>query len=226
MKAFAPDVLLMTATPIPRTLALTVYGDMDVSVIDELPPGRLPIETMHTSDTRAYDLVKREILQGRQAYIVYPLVEESDKVELKAAVTEAAVLSKTIFSGFRVGLLHGQMKGAEKEQTMKDFREGKFDILIATTVIEVGIDVPNATVMVIEHANRFGLATLHQLRGRIGRGKEKSYCLLLGAPGTDEARKRLEVMVSTQDGFKLAEEDLALRGPGNSLEPCSTACRP
>jgi len=213
-KTHLPDVLLMTATPIPRTLALTLYGDMDISVIDQLPPGRQTVETLHCAEDAAYGIVKDEIRRGHQAYIVYPLVEESDKVELKAAVKEAKDLSCSVFSAFRVGLLHGQMKADEKQRVMADFREKKLDILIATTVIEVGIDVPNATVMVIEHADRFGLATLHQLRGRVGRGGEKSFCILMGRPRTPEAHKRIEVMTKTADGFAIAEKDLALRGPG------------
>ncbi|MHB9154671.1 MAG: ATP-dependent DNA helicase RecG [Endomicrobiales bacterium] len=208
------DVLIMTATPIPRTLALTLYGDTDVSVIDRLPPGRKPVQTLHLDEPAAYELVKREVRSGHQAYIVYPLVEESDKVELKAAVREAEHLSASVFNGFRVGLLHGQMGAEEKEKVMLEFRAGGYDILISTTVIEVGIDVPNATAMVIEHADRFGLATLHQLRGRIGRGPAASSCVLCGSPKTDDARKRIDVMLSTTDGFVIAEEDLTLRGPG------------
>jgi ATP-dependent DNA helicase RecG len=216
-KSASPDVLLMTATPIPRTLALTLYGDMDVSTIDQLPPGRKVIETMHLPELPAYEKVKEEIRKGHQAYIVYPLVEESDKVELKAAVKEAGQLSQTVFRDVSVGLLHGQMSGEDKQKTMLDFREGKFDVLIATTVIEVGIDVPNATVMVIEHADRFGLATLHQLRGRVGRGGDTSYCVLLGSPKTEEASKRIKIMLSTNNGFTIAEEDLSLRGPGEFI---------
>ncbi|MFC1501380.1 ATP-dependent DNA helicase RecG [Elusimicrobiota bacterium] len=213
-KGARTDVLVMTATPIPRTLALTVYGDLDVSTIDKMPPGRMPIKTLHTNPDFAYNLTKEEIKKGHQAYIVYPLVEESDKVELKAAVREAQSLSKTVFKDYRVGLLHGQMKAGQKEETMLKFRDKKFDILIATTVIEVGIDIPNATVMIIEHANRFGLATLHQLRGRVGRGTNKSYCVLVGEAKTDQSKQRINVMLSTCDGFKIAEEDLHLRGPG------------
>jgi ATP-dependent DNA helicase RecG len=205
---------LMTATPIPRSLALTIYGDLDVSVIDALPPGRTPIETSHVSDTEAYSFVKKEIAKGRQAYIVYPLIEESDKLELKAAVQEAQKLSAGVFAGLRVGLLHGQLPAEEKDAIMTEFRKGNLDILIATTVIEVGIDVPNATVMVIEHSNRFGLAALHQLRGRVGRGSERSYCLLLGTPTSMEAKHRIKTMLSTTNGFKIAEADLELRGPG------------
>lgn len=213
-KTTTPDVLVMTATPIPRTLSLTLYGDLDVSVIDQLPKGRIPIETRHTTLEHGYKIVKDEISCGRQAYIVYPLIEESDKLELKAAVKEAKELSESIFKDFRVGLLHGQMPKDEKEKIMLDFREGKYDILIATTVIEVGIDVPNATVMVIEHADRFGLATLHQLRGRVGRGTHPSFCVLLGNPKTEDAKRRFDILTSTRDGFLIAEEDLALRGPG------------
>ena len=213
-KSTHPDVLVMTATPIPRTLALTVYGDMDVSTITDLPPGRLPIETRHQTPDQAYQTVRQEIKKGNKAFIVYPLVEESDKIELKAAVGESETLSKTVFKGLNVGLLHGQMKSAQREQTMLDFRSGKFDILIATTVIEVGIDVPDATVMVIEHADRFGLATLHQLRGRIGRSHKKSYCILVGEPKTEQSKERIKVMLETSNGFRIAEKDLRLRGPG------------
>lgn len=209
-----PDVLVLTATPIPRSLALTLYGDLDVSLLNELPPGRQEIETLHLSETEAYNFVKSTVADGHQAYIVYPLIEESDKLELKAATTEAERLKKNIFSAYRVGLIHGQLPAKEKEKIMSLFREKKYDILIATTVIEVGIDIPNATLMVIEHADRFGLATLHQLRGRVGRGGEKSFCILLGEPKTEEARRRREVMLTTTDGFRIAEEDLKLRGPG------------
>ncbi len=213
-KSEHPDVLVMTATPIPRTLALTVYGDMDVSIIDKLPPGRQPIETLYLGPEGAYDVVKKEIKKGNKAYIVYPLVEESDKVELKAAVKEAENLSKAVFKDFKVGLLHGQMKTDEREKTMLDFRSGRFDVLIATTVIEVGIDIKDATVMVIEHAERFGLATLHQLRGRIGRSSKKSFCVLVGDPKSEQSRERIKAMLETQDGFRIAEKDLELRGPG------------
>jgi ATP-dependent DNA helicase RecG len=213
-KSSKPDVLVMTATPIPRTLALTLYGDLDISVIDKIPPGRIPVSTIHYPEQAGYDMVKAQVKAGRQAYIVYPLVEESDKIELKAAVKEAENLSATVFKGYRLCLLHGQLPSQEKERIMLDFRAGKYDVMIATTVIEVGIDIPNATVMLIQHADRFGLATLHQLRGRIGRGSEKSYCVLLGEPRTPEAGARFDVMLSTSDGFKIAEEDLKLRGPG------------
>ena len=209
-----PDVLVMTATPIPRTLALSLYGDLDVSTIDELPPGRQKIQTLVSSEDEAYARVKREIAKGRQAYVVYPLVDESSKVELKAAIQESERLRREVFPGARVGLLHGQMPGAEKERVMRDFYDGKFSILIATTVIEVGINVPNATVMIIQHAERFGLATLHQLRGRVGRGAEASYCVMIAHKPGPEALQRISLLTTNQNGFKLAEADLALRGPG------------
>jgi len=216
-KGASPHVLVMTATPIPRTLALTLYGDLDLSVIDEMPPGRTPIETRWTSEDRlagVWDFLRREIARGRQAYVVYPVIEES-KQELKAATEEYERLSKNVFPNLRAGLLHGRLKNEEKDSVMEQFRRGELQILVATTVIEVGVDVPNATVMVIEHADRFGLAQLHQLRGRIGRGKEKSHCILV-APKTaaGEARERLETMVATSNGFEIAERDLKLRGTG------------
>jgi ATP-dependent DNA helicase RecG len=208
---------VMTATPIPRTLALTLYGDLDLSVIDEAPPGRTPIETRWTADTAlagVWEFTRREIAKGQQAYVIYPVIEES-KQELKAATAEYERLSKTVFPNLRVGLLHGRLKNEEKEAVMEAFRKRELQLLVATTVIEVGVDVPNATVMVIEHAERFGLAQLHQLRGRIGRGKEKSYCILV-APKTitPEASERLETMVATANGFEIAERDLKQRGPG------------
>jgi ATP-dependent DNA helicase RecG len=216
-KGASPHVLVMTATPIPRTLALTLYGDLDLSVIDETPPGRTPIETRWTSETElggVWEFLQREIARGRQAYVLYPVVEES-KQELKAATAEYERLAREIFPKLRVGLLHGRLKNDEKDRVMERFRRGELQILAATTVIEVGVDVPNATVMVIEHADRFGLAQLHQLRGRIGRGKEKSYCILV-APKTimGEARERIETMVATSNGFEIAERDLKQRGPG------------
>ena len=215
--AAIPDVLVMTATPIPRTLALTLYGDLDVSIIDELPPGRTPIETRLTTEEKlpaVWDFVQREVARGRQAYVVYPVIEES-KQELKAAMVEYQRLSKEVWPALRVGLLHGRLRSDEKESVMQRFRSGELQVLVATTVIEVGVDVPNATVMVIEHAERFGLSQLHQLRGRIGRGSVKSYCVLVGPPQpSEESQRRLETMVSTSDGFKLAEVDLELRGPG------------
>jgi ATP-dependent DNA helicase RecG len=216
-KGAAPHVLVMTATPIPRTLALTLYGDLDLSVIDELPPGRTPIETRWSSDSQlpgVWEFLNREIARGRQAYVIYPVIEES-KQELKAATAEYERLAKTIFPNLHVGLLHGRLKNEEKDAVMDQFRHGALHILVATTVVEVGVDVPNASVMVIEHADRFGLAQLHQLRGRIGRGKEKSHCILV-APKTikGDARARIEAMVITSNGFEIAERDLKQRGPG------------
>jgi ATP-dependent DNA helicase RecG len=213
----APHVLVLTATPIPRTLSLTLYGDLDVSVIDELPPGRTPITTRMTTEPHlpgVWEGMKREVQAGRQGYIVYPVIEES-KLELKAAMDEFQRLSKNVFPNLRLGLLHGRLSSEEKEDVMQRFRKNEVQILVATTVVEVGVDVPNATVMVIEHAERFGLSQLHQLRGRIGRGAEKSHCILVAAGRlTDEARTRLETMVRTNNGFEIAETDLLLRGPG------------
>jgi len=214
---FAPHVLVLTATPIPRTLSLTLYGDLDVSVLDELPPGRTPIETHMTTEKHlpgVWDSLRREVEAGHQGYIVYPVIEES-KLELKAAMEEYERLSRDVFSKLKVGLLHGRMSSEEKDDVMQRFRRNDVQILVATTVIEVGVDVPNATVMVIEHAERFGLAQLHQLRGRIGRGAQKSHCILV-APGrmTDDGRARLETMVRTTNGFEIAETDLLIRGPG------------
>jgi ATP-dependent DNA helicase RecG len=213
----APHVLVLTATPIPRTLSLTLYGDLDVSVLDELPPGRTPITTRMTSEPHlagVWEFLRREVAAGHQAYIVYPVIEES-KLELKAAMDEYERLSRDVFPKLMLGLLHGRLSSDEKEEVMQRFRKNEAQILVATTVVEVGVDVPNATVMVIEHAERFGLAQLHQLRGRIGRGADKSHCILV-APGrmTDEARARLETMVRTSNGFEIAETDLQLRGPG------------
>jgi ATP-dependent DNA helicase RecG len=216
-KGESPHVLVMTATPIPRTLALTLYGDLDLSVIDEMPPGRTPIETRWASDQQlagVWQFVKREFSRGRQAYIIYPVVEESKK-ELKAATAEFERLSREVFDGLRLGLLHGRLKNEEKEAVMEGFRRKELHILVATTVVEVGLDIPNATVMVVEHADRFGLAQLHQLRGRIGRGPDKSFCILVAPKSvTGEVRERLETMVSTTNGFEIAERDLKLRGPG------------
>ncbi len=216
-KGYAPDVLIMTATPIPRTLALTVYGDLDLSVINELPPGRSPVQTRWlygNSRKDAYYIMQDELKKGRQAYVVYPLVEESEKMDLKCAVEMAEKL-RMAFKGFSTGLLHGRMKNPEKDNIMKGFKNNEIQILVSTTVVEVGIDVPNATVMVIEHAERFGLSQLHQLRGRVGRGDGRSYCLLL-TDGfvSEEGRRRLAAMERTSDGFEIAEEDLSLRGPG------------
>jgi ATP-dependent DNA helicase RecG len=213
----APHVLVLTATPIPRTLSLTLYGDLDVSVLDELPPGRTPIQTRLTSEPHlpgVWEFLRREVQAAHQAYIVYPVIEES-KLELKAAIDEFKRLSKEVFPKLKLGLLHGRLSSEEKDAVMESFRKNETQILVATTVIEVGVDVPNATAMVIEHAERFGLAQLHQLRGRIGRGAAKSHCILVG-PGhmTEEARARLETMVRTANGFEIAETDLLLRGPG------------
>jgi ATP-dependent DNA helicase RecG len=216
-----PHVLTMTATPIPRTLALTLHGDLDVSQIDELPPGRKPIQTTVLSGqerTHAYDLIRREVVSNRQVYVVLPLVEESEKLDLKSAIEEYQRLQDVVFPEFQVGLLHGRLTSAEKEAAIGKFREGKTQILVATTVVEVGVDVPNATVMLIENAERFGLSQLHQLRGRVGRGADKSYCLLLASPrASADARHRLGVMAQSQDGFFIAEMDMRLRGPGEVL---------
>lgn len=216
-KGMCPDVLIMTATPIPRTLSLTLFGDLDISTLDEIPPGRPPIKTFwipQEKEKEAYNFIHNEIAKGRQAFIVYPVVEESEVLDLKSAVTEAKRLQSNIFTTLKVGLLHGQMKPAEKDKAMLDFKEKRYDILVSTVIIEVGIDIPNATVMVVEHAERFGLSQLHQLRGRIGRGSEQSYCLLFGNPRSYESRERLKIMTKTCDGFKIAETDFRLRGPG------------
>lgn len=216
-----PHILVMTATPIPRTLALTVYGDLAVSVIDELPPGRTPVQTRVFSErqrSRAYQEISRHLAEGHQAYIVYPLVEESEKSDLRAATEGVELLQTKIFPDARLGLVHGRMKSSEKEAVMAAFKAGELHILVATTVIEVGIDVPNATVMLVEHAERFGLAQLHQLRGRVGRGQGQSLCLLLRSDRCGEdAMRRLQVMEETSDGFRLAEADLEIRGPGEFL---------
>lgn len=220
MMESSPDMLVMTATPIPRTLALTVYGDLDVSVIDELPPGRKPIKTHWKRKTQresVYRGLRSLVEEGRQVFYVCPLVETSDKLQAKAATEVHAHLQDEVFSDLRVGLIHGQMPSHEKDAAMDAFREGQYDILVATVVIEVGVDVPNASCMVIEDAERFGLAQLHQLRGRVGRGEHQSYCILLADPKTDEGLQRLEVMVRTTDGFEIAEDDLRLRGPGEFL---------
>ena len=216
----APHVLVLTATPIPRTLSLTLYGDLDVSVVDELPPGRTPIETRMTSERHlpgVWEFLRREVEAGHQGYVIYPVIEES-KLELKAAMEEYERLSKTIFPKLKVGLLHGRLSSEDKEDVMQQFRRNEIQILVATTVVEVGVDVSNATVMVIEHAERFGLAQLHQLRGRIGRGAQKSYCILV-TPGrlTEDGQARLDTMVRTNNGFEIAETDLQLRGPGELL---------
>jgi ATP-dependent DNA helicase RecG len=218
-KGLHPDVLVMTATPIPRTLALTTYGDLDVSVIREMPPGRKPVKTLVKPDARRDEIfafVRQELDAGRQAYIVYPIIEESEKVDLRPATEMADHLAQEVFQAYRVALLHGRMKAAEKDGVMEAFVAGRIDVLVSTTVIEVGVDVPNATVMIIEHAERFGLAQLHQLRGRVGRGAHQAYCILLYQPPlVDHARERLKAMAETTDGFELAEKDLQLRGPGD-----------
>jgi len=243
-KGYKPDVLVLTATPIPRTLAMTVYGDLDVSVIDQMPPGRKPVRTFLLSDSqrgRAYQILRDELRSGRQAYVVYPLVEESEKTDLQAAMQGAEQLQADELAEFHVGLVHGRMKSEEKEQIMAAYKKGEIQVLVSTTVVEVGVDVPNATVMMIEHAERFGMAQLHQLRGRVGRSGHQSYCLLMASgvwrdkgvtgqrgnrtplppyPSTptpyppSAARERLDALVRSTDGFVIAEEDLRIRGPG------------
>jgi ATP-dependent DNA helicase RecG len=228
-KGYQPDVLVLTATPIPRTLAMTVYGDLDISVIDGLPPGRKPIRTVafpQVQRRKAYQIAVDELRAGRQAYVVYPLVEESEKIDLEAAQIAFQRLQQVEFASYRVGLIHGRLKGAERNKIMSAFKAGELHVLVATTVVEVGVDVPNATVMIVEHAERFGLAQLHQLRGRVGRGPMQSYCVLIDAimkgqgvwahdPGTSSpARQRLEALLRSTDGFAIAEEDLRIRGPG------------
>jgi ATP-dependent DNA helicase RecG len=216
-KGKTPDVLVMTATPIPRTLSLTLYGDLDVSVIDELPPGRRPIQTRHFTEDQieqVWSFVASQVRAGRQAYVVYPVIEESETRAIKAAQKMYEHLSGRVFPDLRIGLLHGKLPASEKDAAMQDFKAGRIDILVATTVVEVGVDVPNATVMVIEQAESFGLAQLHQLRGRVGRGADQSYCLLVTGKLTDAARERIRTMTETTDGFQIAEMDLRLRGPG------------
>ncbi|MEW6684684.1 MAG: ATP-dependent DNA helicase RecG [Candidatus Edwardsbacteria bacterium] len=217
-KGLTPDVLVMTATPIPRTLAMTVYGDLDVSILDEMPAGRRSIITKWTSEAnreKVYQFIRQEIQKGHQAYLVYPLIEESKKIEyLKAATAMYEHFQRKVFPDLKIGLLHGRLKSEEKEKVMQAFRKGDFQILVSTTVIEVGVDVPNATVILIEHAERFGLAQLHQLRGRVGRSQYQSYCILLASRVSLEAKERLNTFQATNDGFKIAEKDLELRGPG------------
>jgi ATP-dependent DNA helicase RecG len=216
-KGIHPDVLVMTATPIPRTLAMTLYGDLDVSIIDQLPPGRKPIVTKHTTADRieqVYSFLKKQIDEGRQAYVVYPVIEESETQAMKAAQKMYDHLSSEVFPSLSVGLMHGRLGGAEKEAAMQRFKEGRIQILVSTTVIEVGVDVPNATVILIEQAERFGLAQLHQLRGRVGRGAAQSYCILVTEKLNDAARQRIRTLVESNDGFHIAEMDLKLRGPG------------
>jgi len=216
-KGFKPHMLVMTATPIPRTLALTLYGDLDLSVINELPPGRQVVKTKWLKPAQtdaAYAFIRKQVAAGRQAFIICPLIEESEAIDAQAAVAEHQRLSQEVFSDLRLGLLHGRMSGAEKDDVMHHFRAGELDILVSTPVVEVGIDVPNATVMFVESADRFGLSQLHQFRGRVGRGKEQSYCMLLAESPSDVGRLRLDIIERVSDGFVLAEEDLKLRGPG------------
>ena len=217
-KGNSPNILVMTATPIPRTLALILYGDLDISIIDELPPGRQPVETIaieHKRRKEAYEnLVRNEVENGRQVYVVCPLVDESEKIEATAAVDLVEELKREFFSDLRLGLLHGKMRPNEKDAVMDDFKNKKLDILVSTTVIEVGVNVPNATLMIIENAERFGLAQLHQLRGRVGRGKHKSYCVLIYNSKTEVCRQRMSIMEETTDGFKISQKDLEIRGPG------------
>lgn len=217
-KSQNPQILTMTATPIPRTLALTVHGDLDLTVINELPKGRKPIKTALTgSHKQVWDLIKKEVDEGRQAYIVYPLIDESETLSAKAATIEAEKLQQEVFPEYKIGLLHGKLKNDEKDEVMKKFKDGEYNILVSTTVVEVGVDVPNATVMVIENAERFGLSQLHQLRGRVGRNSLQSYCILITSSRTQETRERLSIMTETNDGFVIAEKDLQLRGPGEFL---------
>jgi ATP-dependent DNA helicase RecG len=217
-KGEQPDVLVMTATPIPRTLALTIYGDLDVSVIDELPPGRKPITTKHVPESHVegvYSFLAQQVQAGRQAYVVYPIVEETEtSADIKAAEQMFQHLSQKVFPSLRVGLLHGRMSAEDKEHAMRMFQTGETQILVATTVIEVGVDVPNASVMVIEHAERFGLAQIHQLRGRVGRGQHQSYCILVTGKLNQIAAERIRTLVESNDGFYIAEMDMKLRGPG------------
>jgi len=216
-KGSNPHVLVMTATPIPRTLALTVYGDLDMTVLDEMPPGRPPVKTYRLRPeqrAQAYDFVRRKVSEGRQAYVICPLVEESEAVAAKAAVQEYERLSRDVFPDLRLGLLHGRVTPAEKDAAMRAFRDGELDVLVSTAVVEVGIDVPNATVMLVEGADRFGLAQLHQFRGRVRRSTEQAYCLLLSENPSPEVQERLRIMETVHDGFTLAEEDLRIRGPG------------
>nr|MDQ3575769.1 DNA helicase RecG [Actinomycetota bacterium] len=220
-KGSDPDVLVMTATPIPRTAAMLVYGDLDLTVLDELPPGRTPVRTVWSrgplEEAEAWERVGDEVAAGRQAYVVCPLVEDSERIQARSATEELERLRSGVLGGLRLGLLHGQMPAGEKERVMAAFRAGELDVLVTTTVIEVGVDVPNATVMVIEDAHRFGIAQLHQLRGRVGRGAAESWCFLLGGAGATGAEERLAAMVRTTDGFELAEVDLELRGEGTIL---------
>ena len=217
-KSAAPNVLVMTATPIPRTLAMILYGDMDISILDEMPPGRSPVKTFcvdHTYDERVYSFVRREVTAGRQVYIICPAVEESEESELKSAVEYQSFLQDVVFPDLKVGLLHGKMRPEQKDEVMEAFASGDIPILVSTTVVEVGVNVPNATLMIVENAERFGLAQLHQLRGRVGRGQHESYCVLKTDSKQANVRKRMKILVDSQDGFYIAEEDLRLRGTGD-----------
>lgn len=217
-KGYNPHVLVMTATPIPRTLALSLYGDLDISVIDQIPPGRQPVSTRVLSPNqrhKAYEFVRRQAHEGRQTFVICPLIEESEKIEARAATKEYVRLSTNVFPDLRLGLLHGRMKAADKEKIMSSFRAGQLDILVSTSVVEVGIDIPNATVILVEGAERFGLSQLHQLRGRVGRGEHPSFCLLVEGVSSMDGRRRLSLMEKTNDGFRLAEEDMQMRGPGD-----------
>jgi ATP-dependent DNA helicase RecG len=219
-KGANPHLLVMTATPIPRSLALTVYGDLDLTLLDEMPPGRQPIQTVlwpAKERERGYAFIRSQVDKGRQAFVIFPLVEESEKIDAKAAVTEHERLQTEIFPDYRLGLLHGRMRPDEKDEVMSRFRAGDYQVLVSTSVVEVGVDVPNATVILIEGANRFGLAQLHQFRGRVGRGEHRSYCVLISDAPNAEQDERLKALVDSQDGFYLAEKDLELRGPGDFL---------
>ncbi|HBG49076.1 MAG TPA: DNA helicase RecG, partial [Cyanobacteria bacterium UBA9971] len=219
-KGANPELLAMTATPIPRTLALTLHGDMDLTIINELPPGRKPVKTALVGQKdrkKSYQLIAKEIEKGHQAYIVFPLIEESETLSAKAATKEAERLQKNVFPDLKIGLVHGKLSSSEKDSVMEEFRAGKFHILVSTTVIEVGVDVPNATVMMIENTERFGLSQLHQLRGRVGRDSKQAYCILVSETNSQETLKRLEVMTKTNDGFVIAESDLKIRGPGELM---------
>jgi ATP-dependent DNA helicase RecG len=216
-KGMNPDILIMTATPIPRTLAITLYGDLDISVITELPPGRLAVKTIEFSEDKgadAYDVAIEELRKGRQAYIIYPVIEESYALDIAGAKKMYGQLKSGVFKDFKLGLIHGRLKQEEQDEIMLKFKDKKIDLLVSTTVLEVGIDIPNATCMVVEHSERFGLAQLHQLRGRIGRGSEQSYCILISDARTPEAEARLAAMLRYSNGFRIAEEDLKIRGPG------------
>jgi ATP-dependent DNA helicase RecG len=219
-KGSTPDTLVMTATPIPRSLALAVFGDMDISSLKEKPTGREPVTTYWVGEDRrgaVCEFIRGEVAKGRQAFIVYPRIKKTARSDLRSAEEMFSYLRKDVFGDLRLALVHGRMRSEEKKRAMDDFRHGKHDILVATTVIEVGVDIPNVTVMVVEHAERYGLAQLHQLRGRIGRGEHVSYCILMGEPRTDASYERLSTLADTDDGFKISERDLDIRGPGEFL---------